>query len=107
MFFYALKGIIVIALLTFEPLIQLLHISLVPRPSPPPVCDCLRQLQRRKAWEISSCAVMSDRQTVDTQGAVAVMNLESLPCSISPRGEARGLARHCQYYSLFTTPGMF
>jgi len=42
MFFYALKGIIVIALLTFEPPIQLLYISLVPRPFPPPVCDYLK-----------------------------------------------------------------
>ena len=51
------------------------------------------QIQRRKAWEIWSHAVMSDRQRVDTQEAVSDEVLK-LFLVLSVQGvEAKALAR--------------
>jgi len=52
--------------------------SLVPRPFPRPLFDCLQYANMEgKAWEIWSHPVTSGRQMVDTRGAVPDVESQS------------------------------
>ena len=61
------------------------------------------KLLRGKAWEIWSHVVMSDRQRVDTQGAVPDEGLEALVIPVQGL-EAGAFAWQHRYHSLFATP---